>query len=467
MGKTIFPFLEKGKQKGKPDLFNRTQGRLTLAYSGMLMVFLLLFVFIVYGILYVVINEDQERELREQEGKVIESYLHKTRVGGMGRGGHENAGLTGRDQFFYYVVDASGEVVMGAESFPGLRSKFLRLLDNWDAKKDIEKKSIQVDENDWNVQDDYNMDGPDLKVPHEKQKVHLMIASRPIQYEGQNIGTLFVGRDITVVHQLLTWILIILGALAVLFSGVAYYISYIMSKKAMVPISKAFSRQREFVADASHELRTPLSVMQSSLDAMEMTMDTQRDDFSYKLLFSMKDEVKRMTCLVGDLLTLARSDSVGLQLRNESLELREISEKAIDSLASLAADKDINLKLESPPSILINGDRDRITQLIYILLDNAIKYTDHHGEAALKLEKTPNELMIKVQDNGIGISPEDQKQIFSRFYRADKARSREMGSHGLGLAIAKWIVEMHKGSIEVESTPGAGSTFTVRLPAGK
>jgi signal transduction histidine kinase len=182
----------------------------------------------------------------------------------------------------------------------------------------------------------------------------------------------------------------------------------------------------------------------------------------------MKDEVRRMTRLVGDLLTLARSDSESPQLQYEGFDLIPPVEQLVRSTKTLAQAKEIELHLSTPRTIMVPGDQERVKQLLYILLDNAIKYTPNKGEVRLTLfvelqGKQPS-LCIMVQDTGIGIPIEEQNHIFDRFYRVDKVRSRQIGGHGLGLAIAKWIVEAHQGTIQVSSTPGKGSTFTVRIP---
>lgn len=237
-----------------------------------------------------------------------------------------------------------------------------------------------------------------------------------------------------------------------------------MSERAMIPISSAFKRQREFVGDASHELRTPLSVLLSSIDAMEMTIELEKGGMIAKLLTNMRQEVKRMTHLVTDLLTLARSDSNTIELRTEVFDYRPLAEKALESVQPLAAAKQIKLGLSSPSSLQVAADHERLSQLLYILLDNAIKYTQSGGEVKLGLSKKGNELYIVVQDTGIGIKKEDLGKIFERFYRADKSRSRQAGGHGLGLSIAKWIIDTHKGTIKVTSAVGKGSTFEVRVP---
>jgi signal transduction histidine kinase len=291
-----------------------------------------------------------------------------------------------------------------------------------------------------------------------------MITSRAIYDKGQFIGQLYVGKDITFAYQLFHSLLLILATIGIVFFGVALYISVVMSKRAMIPISGAFTRQREFVADASHELRTPLSVLLSSLDAMEMTIEPQKEDFAGKMLTNMRQEVKRMTRLVGDLLTLARSDSNTTEISKETFDFRLQAEAALESVRPLAASKQISLSLQAPGDIIAVGDPQRLSQLLYILLDNAIKYTQEAGEVKLSLLVEGQQLCIAVQDTGIGIKQEDYQRIFERFYRSDKSRSRQIGGHGLGLSIAKWIVETHKGTIKVSSEIGKGSTFFIRIP---
>ncbi|MEX2105216.1 MAG: ATP-binding protein [Bacilli bacterium] len=267
--------------------------------------------------------------------------------------------------------------------------------------------------------------------------------------------------------QLLKWLLFILIGIAALFALVALFISHFMSKRAMIPIIEAFKRQREFVADASHELRTPLSVMLSSIDALELENSTEADNFSIRLISNMKNEVKRMTKLVSDLLTLARTDSEVSELQQETIDFLPHVKNIMDSVKPLAVAKEIDIHLKSPESLVIHADTEKLTQLLFILLDNAIKYTPEKGEVHiyLSIESDDHRLFtIKIQDTGIGINQEDYDRIFERFYRAEKSRSRQMGGHGLGLSIAKWIVESHKGTIHVSSTPGQGSTFTVKIP---
>ncbi|MFD2446985.1 sensor histidine kinase [Bacillus sp. CGMCC 1.16607] len=450
----------------KRDIFESTQFRLTLLYSGLLMLFLVLFIAVVYTILYATIFKDQERELESsvhQEARNVEEYLrYQDHKGGL-EFRNQKSLEKDVDQFFYYVVNRSGELVLGDEVIPELRTKILTSISGWNPKRnEILQETFQVEflKKRPNVKERRD----EFRPARKTDTIRLIIAGQPISYNGEVIGMLYIGKEVSFAYQVFKWLLIILLGLAILFSGVALVISYYMSKKAMVPITHAFSRQREFTADASHELRTPLSIMLSSINALEMTLDLEKEDYSNKLLFNMKNEVKRMTGLVGDLLTLARSDSGAVEHVNKRFDFYPIAVEAVESVRSMAESKQINLHFNASESLIVNGDPQRLTQLLYILLDNAIKYTAHGGEAYLSLAIKGNELLITMKDTGVGIHPEDYDRIFERFYRADKARMRQEGGHGLGLAIAKWIVESHRGTIQVSSELGTGSTFLVRIP---
>lgn len=282
------------------------------------------------------------------------------------------------------------------------------------------------------------------------------------------VGVLYAGSEVTFYWHIFERLSKVLLGLSVVFIAISAFVGQWMAKRAMVPIVKSFAQQKEFVADASHELRTPLSVLNSSLEVIEMEQNEHLSDFSRDVLLDMKDEVRSMTRLVSDLLTLARSDLGTLEILHETVDLSSIAEKLERSMQPLAASQQIELQLETPETLVVTGDQERLKQLLYILLDNAIKYTPAGGKVTLVISSGRVEqkemCCIRVQDTGIGIPVEQQERIFERFFRVDKNRSRKMGGTGLGLAIAKWIVEAHRGNISVESAPGSGSTFTVWIP---
>jgi signal transduction histidine kinase len=445
-------------------MFSQTQGRLTRIYSGILILFLTLFIVIVYIVLYFTILKSSESELQSlvtQESNFIEKYLLENEKKDLRGIENQEIVFAGVNQAFYYVVNYNGEIIMGNEQDSRLRPAILELLGSrMPTGNELINETFHLKSNNMKMR---GMMG-DFRHPEPEKDIRLMIAGRPITYNGQFIGQLYIGKDITFAYQLFRWVLLILIVLGIVFFGLAIFMSKKMSKKAMIPISRAFKRQREFVADASHELRTPLSVLLSSIDAMEMTIEPKKDDFEGRLLSNMRQEVKRMTNLVSDLLTLARSDSNTIELRKETFDFRPLAEKTLQSVGPLANEKQITTSLDAPATLITVGDPERLSQLLYILLDNAIKYTPNGGDVKVFLSKEGSELCLAVQDNGIGIKEEDQHRIFERFYRQDKSRSRQMGGHGLGLSIAKWIVETHKGTIKVVSEPDNGSTFFVRVP---
>lgn len=447
------------------DMFHRTQTQLTRIYSGLLILFLMLFIVIMYSVLYITITKNAERELRSlvaEEASFIENYLVENQINNFRGVQTQEIVFAGVNQTFYYVVNKEGDIILGNDEDSRLQSTLSPLLYNHFTSRNngnLFYESIHLE----GIRKD-KAKVKEFNRPESEMDIHLMIASHPVIYKGQFIGQLYIGKDFTFAHQLFQWVLIILVVLGIVFLGLAIFISHKMSKKAMVPISNAFSRQREFVADASHELRTPLAVLQSSIDALDMTVDTGKDDFTEKLFSNMRMEVKRMTNLVGDLLTLARSDSKTVELRKEQFDFFQVSEKTLASVRPLADSKGIFTKLVACGHLQMVGDPERLSQLLYILLDNAIKYTPSGGEVQLSISQEGLNLCIEVQDTGIGIKNEDLERIFERFYRSDKSRSRQMGGHGLGLSIAKWIVEMHKGTIVVSSEHGKGSTFVVKLP---
>jgi sensor histidine kinase len=177
----------------------------------------------------------------------------------------------------------------------------------------------------------------------------------------------------------------------------------------------------------------------------------------------VRDEVKKMTKLVGDLLTVARTDGKANQLKISHMDIVSAARQTVRIMRPFAEKKDIVIEEVLPKKLEIYADEQKIRQLILILVDNAVKYTQEHGKIKVSLMAEKGEIHLTVADNGIGIEPEHRERIFDRFYRVDKARSRRMGGNGLGLAIARGIVEAHHGEISLESAVNEGTTFHVRL----
>ncbi|WP_018465598.1 sensor histidine kinase [Calidithermus timidus] len=228
----------------------------------------------------------------------------------------------------------------------------------------------------------------------------------------------------------------------------------------LASLQEADSAQKRFVADASHELRAPLAAIQGNLELLRRyphMPDAERE----KTLQMAEREVVRLSRLVNDLLTLARNDA-GLPLRESLVDLKAVAQEALTEARYLL--KGQRLEAQSLEEGWVLGERDHLKQLVLILLDNAIKYTPEGGVVRLALQVQPKWICLTVSDTGIGIPAEDLPHIFERFYRADPARSRNKGGSGLGLSIARWIIEQHRGEVQVDSQAGKGTTVVVRLP---
>ena len=222
--------------------------------------------------------------------------------------------------------------------------------------------------------------------------------------------------------------------------------------------------RRDFVANASHELKTPITAIrgltETILDDEKMAADI-RQGFMEKV----HAQSIRLSSLVTDLMTISRLESDHQDKSVHAFDLGELVRRSMADCTALCQEKQLQTELSLPDSaMIINGDAQAISQLVDNLIDNAIKYTENGGTVSVKLEKENNTAKFTVEDSGIGINPQDQQRIFERFYRVDKARSRELGGTGLGLSIVKNIAEEHDGNVTVASNPGMGSTFTITLP---
>lgn len=433
-------------------MFVRIRNRLTLLYSVLLIVFLVTFIIVTYFVFsYVIFHEHEEAVIKMTEeiaskqssllpqrtdGKTDDEYKDRANDIRLGYG----------DNTFFFIVDRKGKLIIGAYKKDDIRKVLLPNIKTWKPKsKEIRYENVMV----------------------KGEKEYFVLSGKKLTKDGKTTGTLYAGMSIKDQHKALTRLLYILVLLAVVFLLLASVFGFFMAGKAMRPIMQAFTRQRQFVADASHELRTPLSVLHASIEVVEAE-ESNLSPLTAQIIADMKDEAQRMGRLVGDLLTLARADSGAQQLSFVRLDIYTVMAKLVRTFQPLAQKKNIQLNLSGTTSLEIKGDEERITQLLYILIDNAIKYTEAGGNVGLVLNEhrkgSTKKASITITDTGIGMSEEQLRHVFDRFYRADAVRSRKEGGTGLGLAIAKWIVEAHQGTLTVDSKLGVGSTFHIMLP---
>ncbi len=217
--------------------------------------------------------------------------------------------------------------------------------------------------------------------------------------------------------------------------------------------------RKRLTGDISHELKTPLTNIQSHLEAM---IDGVWEPTEERLA-SVKEEAERLTCLVSDMQKLNKYDEYSMRLKKVQSNLGDIISFVVFQFSNLAKTKNIEIKYEKK-DIEINCDKDKITQALINILSNAIRYSNEGGTIEINEIAYENRVLISVEDKGIGISEEDLKYVFERFYRADKSRTRATGGTGIGLTIVKSIVSAHGGEIYVKSKLGEGSKFTIILP---
>jgi two-component system phosphate regulon sensor histidine kinase PhoR len=229
-------------------------------------------------------------------------------------------------------------------------------------------------------------------------------------------------------------------------------------------LKQADEIRRDFVANVSHELRTPLSILRGYIETLLDDPETSRNELE-RILEVMKRHSNRLGVLVDDLLTLAQLESANPNLQLSEVRLSELFAAIVHDWAKKFADKKLSIDIAVATNLpVIRADETRLQEVLYNLLDNSLKYTQPGGKIRLQAQRSGDEIALSVSDTGPGISETDLPRVFERFYRADKARSRELGGTGLGLSIVKHIAQMHGGRVEAESMLGRGTTIRVLLP---
>jgi signal transduction histidine kinase len=239
-------------------------------------------------------------------------------------------------------------------------------------------------------------------------------------------------------------------------------LSYFLARRSLLPIEKAHEAQSRFTADASHELRTPIAAMRTETEVALMNPKLDLGQ-AKKQLESNLEELGKLTTLSENLLRLSQVDK--LNLKKEPVKVKQFIDSAIERVLPSAEAKSILINSNTSAELSVIGDKASLQEVITTILDNAIKYSPDKTEIKVTAKKIDNLAVISIKDHGIGIKTEDLDHIFERFYRADTARSKaKTNGYGLGLAIAKSVVDLHEGTIEVTSQPDKGSVFIIKLP---
>lgn len=415
-------------------MFKEIKRRITLFNTLILIVFLVVFIFVLSFLIRSGLRLSGQLYLQETAQKIINntedvqddsSFFKNNTL-------HDNLG------YEYIEWSKSREQIAAKVSHPDLIRQGFNLIDRIGIDRDDVFDTVTIKDSDYRVYTTlFERDG-----------------NQYILQVFQQINT-----ENSVIAYVISFLLFIgCGSILLLIP-----ISYFQAGRALRPIKETFDDQKKFIADASHELRTPLTVIQTNVEVLKMKDEAYHDE-NRKWLNNIGNECETMASLISQLLLIAQSDNKKIVVKKECFDMSALCAEIVDLMFDVAKDNQILLKGQIAEGIDYNGDEERLKQAIRILVDNAIKYTEGPGQVTLKLSETKRQLIIAVTDTGIGLSEEDQKKIFSRFYRVDDARSREKGGVGLGLNIADVIVRQHNGKITIDSKLNEGSTFSILLP---
>lgn len=282
------------------------------------------------------------------------------------------------------------------------------------------------------------------------------------QYESLENTYQLTFLDVTESNKTLFALLTTLLFVGLMMLLVIFIISLYFANRAIKPIAQIWEKQKQFVADASHELKTPVSIINANYDALlanqEETIKSQ-----LKWLGYIRIGTDRMTKLINDLLSLAKIEDVNLETGKIPFNISSVVNDAMLSMEAVVIEKGITLSLSIEPDIIVKGDSERVKQLVNILLDNAIKYSNENGLIDISLIKSKHQVICSIKNSGKGIAKQDLLKVFDRFYRADPSRTHEIVGYGLGLSIAKTIIDRLGGEIHVTSVENELTTFTFTL----
>ena len=293
-----------------------------------------------------------------------------------------------------------------------------------------------------------------------------LVIKRPIIVDGYQLGYYTIGENVSAAYDTLDNLKLIMILVTIAGSFLSLGIGYIFAGKVIKPIKEAYKAKEKFIGDASHELRNPLSIILLSIESLKRKNKGQNHQ-TENLIDDVRIEALNMKDLVDKLLFIARNDSKSIKLQYENIDLSQVINDNIEKYKRLSSNKQLSYKENVPEKLMIQGDPKMIDSVVSVLIDNAVKYNKICGEIFVGAEivnKDKKEYVkLTIRDTGIGIKETDLDKVFERFHRQDKSRSKMIPGYGLGLPIAKEIVELHHGSIEIQSYESIGTTFTVML----
>ncbi|MHA7965347.1 sensor histidine kinase [Paenibacillus sp. CAU 1782] len=367
------------------------------------------------------------------EGIPDSRFGGKTGSGGFGFGGEYGGMLPERTVSFTLKTDTNGTLTEGTSQFDMDEELFAQALAKVSPGGKKTSGQISLDGSHW---------------------------AYTIQQTSE--GYMIVFLDVSARQDILTNLIYTFAIVGIVMLIVIFFTSRYFANRSISPVKEAFDKQKQFIADASHELKTPLTIIHTNADVL-LSNGQDTINRQAKWLHYIKSETERMTRLTNDLLYLTEMDDARARMFTSKFNMSEAVETILLTMEAVFFEKNVDFHYEIDPELKVNGNSEQIKQVIMILLDNAVKYTQAGGKVELSLKKQHQESVLAITNTGEGIAAEHLTRIFDRFYRTDTSRARKQGGYGLGLAIAKSIIDQHKGRIYAKSTPGESTTFYVHL----
>jgi len=423
-------------------MFSAARWRLTLVFTGVLVVVLVACGVVVYlttrSVMYDRVDHDLEDRARSDLALFQGGPHGEPDRGPPGSGSEFDPG-----GYFYAISDTDGQILKGSAYLDtqalASSTTLVKAMDNGDTFADTKSSK------------------------GEPQRIYAFAVT-----VNGTPGVVQIGRSTEPEEAALSQLRIVLLAVLAVSIVPAVGGGYLLSGRALRPIKTAMDSQRTFIADASHELRTPVAVVRTNAELLKRHLgpDTGHTAASDQVaLDDILSESDRLGRMVDQMLTLAEADAGQRTVLSSEVSLNELIDEVARSMRSIAETRQMLLETRLIDDVSVNGDPGRLRELVSVLLDNAVKYADAGGRVEVALRREHRKAIIEVSDNGPGIPRDALPHVFDRFYRVDEARSRESGGTGLGLAIARHIVDAHGGTINIESSAGAGTKVTVELPA--
>lgn len=436
-------------------MFNRLRNRLLIVN----MVIISLIMIVAFSTIYTITYQNNHKSINDDLMQVSEFYRKSN---GMNDGGKFGSNHGPKDQGSALKAPTGdiGAIGGGGKSGPP-PERSVSFSINTDADWSITKTDSRFD-----MDEDFYKLAVQHAASSDATRGNFTLDGNRWTYNVENTidGYSIVFLDVTNSYKFLRNLLYTFLAVGLIMLIVIYFTSRYFANRSIAPVKEAFDKQQRFIADASHELRTPLAVINTNADVLLANSDdlirTQE-----KWLQHIKSETERMRTLTSDLLYLTQMEDARESIISTSFNLSEAVENVILTLEAVIFEKNMELSYDIVPDLYTRGNSEQMKQVILILLDNAMKYTNASGSIKLTLKKQGHDLLLTVTNTGEGIPQEHLARIFDRFYRVDASRSRQNGGYGLGLAIAKSIVEQSKGRIYAKSVPNETTSFYVQLPA--